>query len=259
MVKKQLSDEKKNNTILLIADISGYTQFTKQHTHTVAGSHGKQIIVRLLKALMKTAKPPLKVAELEGDAVFFYARASKNNVDNVAAHVKEQVLNFFSAFKTELQAIGSLTTCGCDACDHVHDLQLKEVIHLGNAEIEQIGRFEKLFGLDVIIIHRLLKNSVQAREYVLMTNPMLNSIKDFFGLQPERRHETFEGVGEIETIVFYPDQLPLKSREDGTQARLIFTSTFLDRLAWRILLSYHTVLDRFRLAKRTRVIDGTKA
>lgn len=252
-------EQEDSNTILLIADISGYTRFTKEHAHTVAGSHGKQIIVRLLKALMKSAKPPLRVAELEGDAVFFYARASNNSITEVADRVKEQLVDLFSAFKAELQAIDALTTCGCDACDHIHDLQLKEVIHLGRADIEQVGRFQQLFGLDVIIIHRLLKNSIPAKEYVLMTKPMLNAIEDFFGLQPEHRQETFEGVGTIETVVFYPDQLPLERSEDGTHARRVSISHSLDKFVWQILLRYHTVLDRFGLEMRARARDGVKA
>ena len=252
-------DKHEHNTILLLADISGFTQFTKEHTHTVAGSHGKQIIVRLLKALIKSAKPPLRVAELEGDAVFFYARASKGNIDEVAAHVKEQMLNLFSAFKAELQAIDLLTTCGCDACDHVHDLQLKEVVHLGNADIEQIGRFEKFFGLDVIIVHRLLKNSIPAKEYVLTTKPMLSSMKDFFGLRPERRSEMVEGIGEIDTIVFYPGQLHRKAEEYRAHSRHIFRITFIEKFAWRVQMSYHTVLDRLKLVKTTRALHGMKA
>jgi hypothetical protein len=58
-----------SKAILLVADISGFTKFMK--LHAISTSHAKQIIVRLLKSLMKASKPPLKVAELEGDLFSF--------------------------------------------------------------------------------------------------------------------------------------------------------------------------------------------
>ncbi len=231
------------NTILLIADISGYTRFMKQHTISV--SHAKQIIVRLLKALIQAAKPPLKIAELEGDAVFFYALADKRDIDTIAQQVAVQVVALLTAFKNELAAIDSLTTCPCDACNHVHDLQLKQVIHAGNVEIEKIEQFEKLFGLDVILVHRMLKNSVNAHEYVMMTKPVYTSLKEFFGLQPERYVESFEGVGDVETLVFYPHQIvagtPIASEKTDT--------TFVEKLMWRLQMTMTTFLDVSRLRK----------
>lgn len=224
------------NTILLIADISGYTRFMKQHSVSV--SHAKQIIVRLLKALMAAAKPPLKVAELEGDAVFFYARADKNDIDKVAAQVKKQIVNLFAAFKKELREIDSLKTCSCNACDHVHDLQLKQVIHAGNVEVEKISRFEKLFGLDVILVHRMLKNSVPSNEYVMMTDPMYNSMKDFYGLSPERRTEAFEGVGDVETLTFYPRHIKADSSSLQQQP-----PSYARKLLWRIGITINTFRD----------------
>lgn len=235
------------NTILLIADISGYTRFMKQHAVSV--SHAKQIIVRLLKALMQAAKPPLKVAELEGDAVFFYARASKNDIEKVAEEVKSQVMGFFSAFRKELHDIDSLKTCSCDACDHVHDLQLKQVIHAGNVEVEQIAQFEKLFGLDVILVHRMLKNSVQANEYVMMTHQVYAAVKDFFGLQPERYKESFEGVGEVETLVFYPKHVRHKIETVALQMPQVQRPSLLKKLWWRFEITYTTIFDLLGLVK----------
>ncbi len=239
------------NTILLIADISGYTKFMKQHA--ISLSHAKQIIVRLLKALMQTAKAPLKVAELEGDAVFFYARGAKNDIEKVAEQVKGQVMDFFSAFKRELHAIDSLKTCSCDACDHVHDLQLKQVVHAGNVEVERIEQFEKLFGLDVIVVHRMLKNSVQANEYVMMTNPMYDCVKDFYGLLPERYKETFEGVGEVETLVFYPKHIKKQVETVPVEAH---QPSPVEKLRWRFEISYKTLLNWFGLLRFKGTFDS---
>ena len=194
-----------SKAILLVADISGFTKFMK--LHAISTSHAKQIIVRLLKSLMKASKPPLKVAELEGDAIFFYALSSKENMKKTAEKVKAQVIEFFSTFKKELAVLSKMNVCVCDACARVSDLRLKQVIHEGEIQIEKIAQFEKLFGLDVIVVHRMLKNSVPSNEYVMMTDPVFKSFVDFYGLNPERRTEAFEGVGNVETLVFYPKGL----------------------------------------------------
>jgi len=39
----------------------------------------------------------------------------------------------------------------------------------------------------------MLKNSVPSDEYVIMTNPVFKNFVDFYGLDPERRTEVFEG------------------------------------------------------------------
>ena len=67
--------------ILLVSDISGYTDFVRQHTRSA--SHARQITVRLLRAIVSASSPPLSVAELEGDAVFFYALGSEEEVPGV--------------------------------------------------------------------------------------------------------------------------------------------------------------------------------
>lgn len=228
------------NTILLIADISGYTRFMKQHSVSV--SHAKQIIVRLLRKLMQAAKPPLRVAELEGDAVFFYARPAKKDVHKVAEQIKTQVMDLFDAFTKELKEIDSLRTCSCYACDHVHDLQLKQVMHAGDVEMEKIEQFEKLFGLDVILVHRMLKNSVPASEYVMMTVPMYYCLKDFYGLQPERRTESFEGIGEMETLVFYPHQM---RTHIATMPMEVKKPSSFRKLIWRMHITLKTLRDVF--------------
>jgi hypothetical protein len=230
--------------VLLVADISGYTKFMRQHAVSV--SHAKQIVVRLLKSVIYASKPPLKVAELEGDAVFFYAIAPEKDLKKVTDEVKAQVVKFFTAFKRELDQINSLKTCACDACERVTDLKLKQVIHIGDIAIEKIEQFEKLFGIDVILVHRMLKNSVPSHEYVMMTDPMYVSMKDFYGLEPERRRESFEGVGDVETLVFYPGDVIQnleKIQEEKPRA------SWAEKMAWRWRISWRTLFELLGLKK----------
>ncbi len=191
--------------VLLIADISGFTKFMRLHALTT--SHARQIIVRLLKALLDTSGPPLKVAELEGDAVFFYALSTEKDLPQDANAVKEQILRFFRIFKQEIEALQRVEACICEACTNVGQLRLKQVVHCGEVAVEKIDRFEKLFGLDVIVVHRMLKNTVPSNEYLMMTDPAYTACTDFYNLEPERRTEQFEGIGEVETLVFYDTSL----------------------------------------------------
>ncbi len=53
---------------LVLADISGYTQFVNRHKMSLL--HAEQIITDLLEAVIDQAEYPLQVSKLEGDAVF---------------------------------------------------------------------------------------------------------------------------------------------------------------------------------------------
>lgn len=226
------------NTVLLIADISGFTRFMR--LHALSTSHARQIVVRLLKALVAASQPPLKVAELEGDAVFFYAQATGQDLAQVARKVKTQMLMFFRVFRDEIQALSQIQACVCDACTSVGGLRLKQVVHTGDVSVERIDRFEKLFGLDVIVVHRLLKNSVPASEYVMLTDTAWEAFEGFYALEPERRVEAYEGVGELETLVLYDQDLaPVLAQQPAA----LQATTRIDTLGWKLKMHGRTILE----------------
>lgn len=185
--------------LLVIADISGFTQFMKSHENKA--NHAMQVVVELLRAVISAAAPPLKLAEVEGDAAFFYAicKEDGNGARELAA-IKKQVLSFFRSFYQTLHRLCALYPCARNA----RNLRLKVVIHAGEVAIEHIHGFDKLFGMDVILTHRLLKNSVPSPEYVLMTEAAYNRLGDFEKLTPERQTEYCEGIGVVDTVVIYP-------------------------------------------------------
>lgn len=223
--------------LLLIADISGFTRFMR--LHALATSHARQIVVRLLRALVDAAEPPLVVAELEGDAVFFYALATEpEELDRLARAVKRQVLRFYQVFEREIADLKRLTACVCGACTSVGQLQLKQVLHCGEVALERIDRFEKLFGLDVILVHRMLKNSVPAADYAMLTRPAYEAGGGFFDLTPEFRTEMFEGVGEVETLVFYqPEMAPLVAAVEDVQP----APSLWELCRWKLRMHAHTL------------------
>jgi hypothetical protein len=166
------------------------------------------VVVELLRAVISVASRPggtLKLAEVEGDAAFFYAICREDDdITAELAAIKKQVIGFFRAFYQTLHRLCVFNPCIRNA----QDLRLKVVIHAGEVALEHIHGFDKLFGMDVILAHRLLKNSVPSPEYVLMTDAAYNWLGDFHQLEPERQAQYCEGIGVVETVVIYlPAQL----------------------------------------------------
>jgi hypothetical protein len=226
-------------TFLLLADISGYTHFMRESP--VASSHARQIIIRLLKSLISASAPPLTVAELEGDAVFFYATASDEDLDRIAFQIKDQMLSLFASFYAETRKLAEMKACECDACSNVGGLKLKQVLHVGEVAVERVNQFVKLFGVDVILVHKLLKNSVPSDEYVLMTKQAHSVIADFHGLTPRILRERVEEFGTVDAVVFYPMQ-PLSVLAASNAHK----PTTIDTLAWQLRMKWNTLLDLVR-------------
>ncbi len=227
--------------ILLVADISGYTDFVRQHARSA--SHARQIVVRLLKSIISEARPPLTVGELEGDAVFFYALGSEEELPGLARHVKDQIPRFFRAFTKALKVLSTRPRCSCEACSSIESLRLKQVVHTGEVAVEKIHRFEKLFGLDVIVVHRMLKNSVPAREYLMLSEPAFSTFQGFFDIEPERRVEELEGVGELPMMVFYADQLQVMQRHLEEREGPIPEPSLIEIVRWKLGVSARTLVD----------------
>ena len=234
--------EETTQGILLVSDISGYTDFVRRHTRSA--SHARQITVRLLKAIVSAASPPLSVAELEGDAVFFSALGSEEELPRLAKHVKDQIPRLFRAFAKELKVLSSGPKCSCHACACIGALRLKQVVHAGEVAVEKIGRFEKLFGLAVIIVHRMLKNPVPAKEYLMVSESAFSNFNGFFGLEPERCVMELEGVGEHQMMVFYADQLASIQEELDNEEGPIPNPPLSQVLSWKLSVLVRTLVDQ---------------
>lgn len=60
-------------------------------------------------------------------------------------------------------------------------------------------RYKELAGVDVITVHRLLKNSVPVPEYVLMSEPIYERTTDHLRSFGKQATEDLEGLGEVTT------------------------------------------------------------
>lgn len=173
---------------LVIADISGYTQFLKLRMLSLL--HAEEIISTLLEAVVAEADYPLQLSKFEGDAVFLYAVAEPDP-QAAARSVYRQVHSFFDAFhETQPELIRTTDGgCLCEACRRIGELRLKAVVHYGEALFKRIRNHEELAGEDVILVHRLLKNSVGVDEYIAVTDA-------FYRLHGELSGEPFRSTNE---------------------------------------------------------------
>ncbi|HSJ44189.1 MAG TPA: DUF2652 domain-containing protein [Euzebyales bacterium] len=166
---KTATDGTTQPVLLMLADISGYTQFMLQHD--AALRHSQTIIGELLESLIRQIDVPLRISAIEGDALFLYAIKSGDEEiwRRRGASLVERLRGLFHTFAQRLVEIGAYSVCNCNACRIVGDLKLKIVAHSGEAMFTQIGQHPTLSGPDVITLHRLAKNSVRERQYFLMT------------------------------------------------------------------------------------------
>ena len=164
-----MSAETANNpkpALLFIPDISGFTQFVK----ATDVAHSQHIIEELLEKLIEANEMGLQVSEVEGDAILFYKFGSPPTSEEFFRQVQQMFITFHSHLKLyETQRI-----CQCGACTSAHNLSLKILAHYGNITQSYIKEHVKLFGQDVITVHRLLKNDISHHEYVLFTNSLTN-------------------------------------------------------------------------------------
>jgi hypothetical protein len=156
------------HAILAIFDISGYTAFIRHRTVTLL--HAEQIVTDLLESVVERAEHPLLLNKFEGDAALLWTAVDADPA-SVARSVLMQARQAFEAFSGRLDLIrGERSHCSCAACANIASLQLKVLLHSGEIAIKQVRQFEELAGEPVIALHRLLKNQVPSRCYVLCTD-----------------------------------------------------------------------------------------
>ena len=184
------------HALLIIADISGYTRFMKLHRMSLA--HAQDIVARLLEALIDAA-PRLRLSELEGDAAFFYTPYPEAQEGLIANAVAEHVVAMHLAFHARQQQMVAGNLCNCDGCAQTGQLRVKFVAHVGEVATQKVKRSTKLAGIDVILVHRMLKNSVPVPEYLLMSEPVFQHSHERIRQHALGLEQEFEGLGRTQT------------------------------------------------------------
>ena len=130
--------------------------------------HSRHIIEELLEILIDANELDLTISEIEGDAILYYREGPAPSVEALLAQVEKMYLDFHA----HLKLYESQRICQCGACSTAHTLSLKFIAHYGEVAKNKIKNYSKLFGREVIAVHRLLKNSVPLGEYVLITDSL---------------------------------------------------------------------------------------
>ncbi|WP_299767309.1 DUF2652 domain-containing protein [uncultured Dokdonia sp.] len=156
-------------SLLFIPDISGFTKFVQ----TTEAEHSQHVIAELLEVLIEANTQQLRLAEVEGDALFFYKEGQVLSQEKLLA----QIETMYTAFYSHLKLLEKNRICPCMACASAIHLELKIVAHVADLQFIEVQNNRKPFGEAVIKAHRLLKNSVESDNYVLLSKELATEIK----------------------------------------------------------------------------------
>ena len=171
---------KPEKSLLFLPDISGYTQFVQ----STEAEHSTHVIAELLEVLIEANTQELSLAEIEGDALFFYKEGDVPSQEILLA----QIETMFTAFYSHLKMLEKNRICPCAACATAPELRLKVVAHCGDLGFIEVQGNRKPFGSQVIEAHRLLKNSIDSDNYTLISN----DLAEYIGLPLKYHSKVFK-------------------------------------------------------------------
>lgn len=177
---------------ILIPDISGFTEFV---TNTEL-SHSSFAISMLINKIIDAVEDEYEISEIEGDAVLMFKRGSAPS----QTEIQDTCLKIFNAFHFQRKWMQQHTVSPCKACNEISHLTLKFVAHHGSVGEIKAGGFTKLSGIDLIVAHRLLKNSVPSNEYLLLTEKLLQHSCESVeaGMEWSNASENYPSIGKVE-------------------------------------------------------------
>jgi Protein of unknown function (DUF2652) len=199
------TDMKESDVLLLILDISGYTKFMVSTSSTLV--HGQLIISELIEALIDRAQLPLRILELEGDAILLFAFREPGEAawEGFRLRLFAKLEEFVMAFFVRMKEIMASNLCSCSACKHLTSLRIKAIVHSGKAVEFRLRQFLRLSGPDVITVHRLLKNSIPSNQYFLLTESAWELLDEEHRGRFTAGRETYGDIGTVKTHVYIID------------------------------------------------------
>lgn len=198
----------------LIADISGYTGYLAD----VELDHAQDILADLIGAVVSALKPTFRLAKLEGDAAFTFAPMER--IDG--SMLLDTIERCYFGFRRRRRDVRQATSCPCNACVRIPDLDLKFAVHHGGAIVQRVAGRQELLGSDVIVAHRLLKNDVVERlgipAYALLSQACIDaSDLDPAALGMTAHTETYDRIGDVPVWVH---DLGRRWQEEEARARV---------------------------------------
>lgn len=179
--------------VLLIADIGGYTDYMS--THRMSLAHAEVNTARMLDKMIDAA-PGFDLIEIEGDAAFLSRQADTREPDTTVTEILQAAVSMHRAFHLERQHVAT-NLCPCSGCKEAGNLKLKFVAHIGDVATQTIRQRLKLVGIDVILVHRLLKNPVSIPEYVLLSEELYSTGETSLPASVREISPELEGIGTV--------------------------------------------------------------
>ena len=130
----------KKTGFLLIADISGYTPFIKNHSmrnkpiigNKIADfwdSHADKLINTLLEEVIENFETVMQFNKLEGDAALFFLEEISD--ENQIQNIYDKMLVTREKFNSKVSLLQFVQSCPCDPCQQSKNLKLKMFLHKG--------------------------------------------------------------------------------------------------------------------------------
>ena len=200
---------------LLLTDISGYTGYLAG----VELDHAQDILADLIGTIVSALRPGFRLAKLEGDAAFTFAITEKLD----GSLLLDVIERCYFGFRRRRRDVRQATSCKCNACVRIPDLNLKFVVHYGTILRQRVAGQEELLGPDVILVHRLLKNDVIAstgiEAYALFSQQCVDAMDvDVSALGMRKATETYEHMGAVPVWVH---DLGRRWQEEESRTRVI--------------------------------------
>ncbi len=161
-------DDKLIPSFFCVPDITGFTKLIASADINFT----KEIIPAILRKLINANILKMTVAEIEGDAVFFYHTGRVPTINRVI----EQCKLFYSAFSDYLESLKISDEENYNKHLAHGELGLKIILHYGKISSSNIKGRTKLIGQDIIIVHKLLKNDIPEGEYILFSEDYLKRV-----------------------------------------------------------------------------------
>ncbi len=192
--------------LICIPDISGFTKFMSEAETDLSA----KVVPALLNQIIYSNEIGLRVSEIEGDAILFYKRGDLPPLKTLI----DQCTLFYTEFYKQLATLDKRFKQEINGKPIITSLGLKIILHYGeDVEAVNIGKHIKLMGEDVIIAHKLLKNTIDKDEYILFTETLLDQYANedlderLFWAKLKQGDENYKHIGDVNYA--YVDLTPL--------------------------------------------------
>ncbi|MBI4894930.1 MAG: DUF2652 domain-containing protein [Candidatus Aenigmarchaeota archaeon] len=183
---------KVNKGGILLADISGYTRLVT----SLSLEHSRSVVNMIFKKMYAATVKDYDVKEIEGDAIFALSvQKDKQKLFNASLKQVEKYADAFYSVRNELTK--NPPECKCEFCAHVDKMSIKFIVHYGEYTVDQIGPIKSVVGKDIVLAHRLLKNSVKSKSYILVTEDALKLDKNYQDGLKDAHIENVEYFGDV--------------------------------------------------------------